>query len=110
MATKVRIDFIKDKEFINFYKDGSFIYHRNVNGIDCGYGFINSNKNTNIGVLVPNLSDLFGVIPYKEYIRIIDKKGFTIKLKNEEELNNKIIILNPYAKPSIGFKIENNKN
>ena len=110
MAKKVRIDFIKNKEFINFYKDGSFIYHRKVNGIDCGYGFINNNKNTNIGVLVPNLSDLFGVIPYKEYVRIIDKKGFTIKLKNEEELNDEVVIINPNNIPSLGFKIENKKN
>ena len=76
MASEVRIDFEKNKNNINFYKNSSFIYHKNINGNHCSYGFVNSNKNIKMGVLVPNLSDLFGVIPYKEYVRIIDKKGF----------------------------------
>ena len=61
-----------------------------------------------MGVLVPNLSDLFGVIPHKEYVRIIDKKGFTIKLRYPEDLK-KIIIINPNNDISLGFKIENKK-
>ena len=109
MASEVRIDFEKNKNNFNFYENSSFIYHRNVNGKDCAYGFINSNKDINMGVLVPKLSDLFGVIPYKEYIRIIDKKGVTIKLKYEEDLDKIVIIINPNNDISLGIKIENKK-
>jgi hypothetical protein len=107
LNTKVRINFKSNKNNINFYKRENFIYHNKVNGIVCSYGFINNNKNINMGKLVPNISNLFGLVPNKEYIRIIDEEGFTIKLKNEDYTDNNIIIINPNDHITIGFKIEN---
>jgi hypothetical protein len=106
LKTEVRIKFDEYKDNINFYKDKtSFIFHKTINNLECSYGFINCNEDVNMGVLVPNMSDLFGLIPNKRYIRIIDKEGFTIKLKYKENISNKkkdILIINPDNKILIG--------
>lgn len=100
LRTEVRINFKDYKDNINFYKDKtSFIFFREVKNRICSYGFVNNNKNINMGVLVPNISDLFGLEPNHKYIRIIDKKGITIKLKNQIKSNkNNILIINPNNK------------
>ena len=103
LKTEVRINFNEYKDNINFYKDKSFIFYKEVNNIVCSYGFINSNKDINMGVLVPNVSNLFGLEPNHNYIRIIDEKGFTIKLKDKKK---DILIINPDNKIFLG-KVNN---
>tara|TARA_S200000501_G_scaffold358894_1_gene384175 strand:- start:515 stop:823 length:309 start_codon:yes stop_codon:yes gene_type:complete len=91
MNTNFRINF-KNNKNINFYKDGSFIYFKKINGLNCSYGFTN-NKYSDMGTLESNISDLFNVIPNEKYEAIRDDNGITIKMKYKK--NKYIVIINP---------------
>ena len=92
MSESFRINF-KNNKNINWNKDDNgFIYFKNVNGLDCCYGFRDA-EYSNMGKLVPNISDLFGVIPNEEYEAIRDKDGITIKIKNKKK--KFVLIINP---------------
>lgn len=91
MNTHFRINF-KNNKNINFYKDGSFIYFNKINDMNCSYGFTNKQYH-DMGKLVPNISDLFNVIPNEKYEAIRDEYGITIKIKNN--ISDYVTIINP---------------